>query len=117
MIKTVHSYWAYLVLVVLILAVFKALIGYFGKKDYDAKAFRVSLFTLIVSHIQLLIGLLLYFTSERFGQWSNLGVGEVMKNADIRLYLVEHPIINILAVANKSRLSVATIAITHSIFR
>jgi hypothetical protein len=99
MIKTIHSYWAYLVLVVLILAVLKSLTGYFGKKDYDAKAFRVSLFTLIVSHIQLLIGLLLYFTSARFGLWSDLGVGEVMKNADIRLYLVEHPTINILAVA------------------
>jgi heme A synthase len=95
MIKTIHSFWAYLVLAVLVLAVFKALLGYFGKKDYDAKAFRVSLFTLIVSHIQLLIGLLLYFTSE----WSDLGVGEVMKNAQIRLYLVEHPTINILAVA------------------
>ena len=99
MIKTIHSYWAYLVLVVLVLAVFKSLVGYFGKKDYDAKAFRVALFTLIVSHIQLLIGLLLYFTSSRFGLWSDLGVGEVMKNASIRLYLVEHPTINILAVA------------------
>jgi hypothetical protein len=99
MIKIIHSYWAYLVLLVLLLAVFKSLTGYFGKKDYDAKAFRVSLFTLIVSHIQLLIGLLLYFTSERFGLWSDLGVGEVMKNANIRLYLVEHPTINILAVA------------------
>jgi hypothetical protein len=59
----------------------------------------LSLFTLIVSHIQLLIGLLLYFTSARFGLWSDLGVGEVMRNADIRLYLVEHPTINILAVA------------------
>tara|TARA_B100000768_G_scaffold180573_1_gene200917 strand:- start:918 stop:1349 length:432 start_codon:yes stop_codon:yes gene_type:complete len=99
MIKTIHSYWAYLVLVVLILAVLKSLIGYFGKKDYDAKAFRVFLFTLIVSHIQLLIGLLLYFISARFGLWSDLGVSEVMKNADIRLYLVEHPTINVLAVA------------------
>jgi hypothetical protein len=95
MIKTIHSYWAYLVLLVLLLAVIKSIVGFFGKKDYDAKAFRVSLFTLIVSHIQLLIGLLLYFTSE----WSDLGIGEVMKNASIRLYLVEHPTINILAVA------------------
>ena len=55
MIKIIHSYWAYLVLLVLLLAVFKSLTGYFGKKDYDAKAFRVSLFTLIVSHIQLLL--------------------------------------------------------------
>ena len=99
MIQTIHSYWAYLILVVLILAVLKSFCGYFAKKDYDANAFRLSLFTLIVSHIQLLIGLLLYFTSARFGLWSDLGAGEVMRNADIRLYLVEHPTINILAVA------------------
>ena len=99
MIQTFHSYWAYLVLIVLISAVLKSVIGYFSNKDYDANAFRVSLFTLIVSHIQLLIGLVLYFTSARFDIWSDLGVGEVMKNANIRLYLVEHPTINILAVA------------------
>ena len=99
MIKTVHSYWAYLVLVVLIFAVIKALSGVISKKEYDPKTFRVALFTLIVSHIQLLISLVLYFTSSRFLLWSELGVGEVMKTAIHRLYLVEHPTINILAVA------------------
>ena len=99
MIQTIHSYWAYLVLIVLISAVLKSVTGYFSNKDYDANAFRLSLFTLIVSHIQLLIGLLLYFTSARFDLWNDLGVGEVMKNSNIRLYLVEHPSINILAVA------------------
>jgi len=97
-IQTIHSYWAYLILVVLTLAVLKSFFGYFAKKDYDANAFRVSLLTLIVSHIQLLIGILLYFSSARFGLWSDLGLVEVMKNADLRLYLIEHPIINILAV-------------------
>ena len=99
MIKTVHSYWAYLVLIVLIFAVIKALSGVITKKEYDPKTFRVALFALIVSHIQLLIGLVLYFTSRRFLLWSELGVGEVMKTAIHRLYLVEHPTINILAVA------------------
>lgn len=99
MIKTVHSYWAYLVLIVLIFAVIKALSGVISKKEYDPKTFRVALFALIVSHIQLLIGLVLYFTSRRFLLWSELGVGEVMKTAIHRLYLVEHPTINILAVA------------------
>ncbi len=98
MIQTIHSYWAYLILVVLTLAVLKSFFGYFANKDYDANAFRVSLLTLIVSHIQLLIGILLYFSSARFGLWSDLGLVEVMKNADLRLYLIEHPIINILAV-------------------
>ncbi|VAV82979.1 Uncharacterized protein Fjoh_0737 [hydrothermal vent metagenome] len=99
MIKMLHSYWAYLVLFVLLMAVLNALLGYFGKKEYNAKAFRISLFALIVSHIQLLLGLLLYFTSPRFEFWSELGMGGVMKDAAQRLYLVEHPLINIIAVA------------------
>ena len=99
MIKTLHSYWAYLVLFVLLIAVLNALLGYFGKKEYNAKAFRISLFALIVSHIQLLLGLLLYFTSTRFEFWSELGMGGVMKDTVQRLYLVEHPLINIIAVA------------------
>jgi len=98
MIKTLHSYWAYLVLFVMLIAVLNALIGLFGKKEYDAKAFRISLFALIVSHIQLLIGLLLYFTSPKFEFWSELGMGGVMKDAVQRLYLVEHPLVNIIAV-------------------
>jgi len=99
MIKTLHSYWAYLVLAVLLIATLNALLGLLNKKEYNAKAFRVSLFALIVSHIQLLIGLILYFTSPRFETWGELGMGGVMKDAIQRLYLVEHPLINIIAVA------------------
>lgn len=93
-----HSYWAYLVLLILIIAVVNALIKVFGDKEYEAKDFRIALFTLIVSHIQLLIGLILYFVSPKFELWSQLGA-EVMKNPLARLYLVEHPLVNIIAVA------------------
>lgn len=96
-ILNLHSYWAYLVLAVLILAVVNALIKTFGDKEYEAKDFRISLFTLIVSHIQLLIGFVLYFVSPRFELWSDMG-SEVMKNSLARLYLVEHPLVNIIAV-------------------
>jgi hypothetical protein len=97
-ILTLHSYWAYLVLLILILATGNALVKFFLGKEYSAKDFRISLFTLIVSHIQLLIGLLLYFVSPRLQLFSELGMGGVMKDAVNRLYLVEHPTINILAV-------------------
>jgi len=96
-IKTLHSYWAYLVILILFAAVINALIGLLGKKEYGAKDFRVSLFTLIVSHIQLLIGLILYFVSPMFDFWNSMG-SEVMKTASVRLYLVEHPLINIIAI-------------------
>lgn len=97
-IKSLHSYWAYLVLIILIIATVNALIKTFGDKEYTAKDFRISLFALIVSHLQLTIGLILYFVSPRFELWSELG-GGVMGNSLARLYLVEHPLINIIAVA------------------
>lgn len=95
---SLHSYWAYLVLLVLIIATANAIIKTLGDKEYEANDFRKSLFTLIVSHIQLLIGLVLYFVSPRLELWSELG-GKVMSNSVARLYLVEHPFINIIAVA------------------
>ena len=97
-ILNLHSYWAYLVLLILIIAAFNAIIKTAGSKEYSAKDFRISLFTLIVSHIQLLIGLILYFVSPRFSLWSELG-GGVMGNSLARLYLVEHPFVNIIAIA------------------
>lgn len=98
LLKNLHSYLAYLVLLVLILAILNAFIGKIKGKDFESKDLRLSLYGLILSHIQLLIGLILYFVSPWFNQWSNLGVGGVMKAAQARLYLVEHPLTNIIAI-------------------
>ena len=96
--KNVHSYWAYLALLVLILGIFNAIAGKIKGKDFESKDLRISLFGLIFSHIQLLIGLVLYFVSPWFDQWSKLGVGGVMKDTQARLYLVEHSFANIFAI-------------------
>ena len=94
--KSIHSYWAYFVLILLILGVLNAIRGRFSNRAFEQKDLRISLFGLIFSHIQLLLGVVLYFVSPWFDQWSALGMG-VMKNAESRLYLVEHPLTNILA--------------------
>ncbi|XLS28923.1 hypothetical protein ACJD0Z_17215 [Flavobacteriaceae bacterium M23B6Z8] len=98
-IRILHSYWAYLALLVLVLAGINALIGYSSNRNFGNKDLRISLFGLIFSHIQLLIGIVLYFVSSRFALWSELGMGGIMKNADARLLLVEHPTTNIIAIA------------------
>ena len=98
LLKNVHSFWAYLVLLVLILGILNAIIGKIKEKDFESRDLRLSLFGLILSHIQLLIGLILYFVSPWFVQWSKMGMGGVMKDAQTRLYLVEHPFTNILAI-------------------
>ncbi len=95
----IHSYWAYLVLFIVTIATINALAGFFGKKEYSPKDFRLALFALIVTHIQLLIGLVLLFVSPNGIQAiSNNGMGAVMKDSTMRLYAVEHPTIMILAV-------------------
>ncbi len=98
-VQFIHSYWAYLVVVVAVLATLNALQGHFTKKEYSYKDFRLSLFTLIVMHLQLLIGLILYFISP-LGIQSiiNNGMSAVMKDSMLRLYAVEHITVMILAV-------------------
>jgi len=97
--KNLHSYFAYIVLVILILAVVNALMGLLGKREFTMhKDLRISLFALILTHIQLLIGLILYFVSANGLQAiQTLGMGGL--NSAARLLAVEHPFINILAVA------------------
>jgi len=97
-VKTLHSYWAYLVLLILIFATINAIIKFIGKKEYHAKDFRVSLFTLIVMHIQLLIGIVLFFVSDYLSLISEMGMGSIMKNSSLRSNIIEHPIIMILVV-------------------
>lgn len=98
-IKNLHSYFAYVVLAVLILAVINAILGWLGKKDFTMhKDLRISLFALILSHIQLLVGLVLYFISANgLKAIQALGMGGL--NAPARLLALEHPFTNILAIA------------------
>lgn len=95
--KVVHSYWAYIVLVVLIYAVFNAVMGLVQKKEFTHKDFRIGLFTLIASHFQLLIGLGWYFMSPWYKALKVNG-GEVMKDSGARLLAIEHPVVMIIAI-------------------
>ena len=72
-VQFIHSKWAYLVLLVLVLATFNALIKFFGDKEFDAKDFRISLFALITMHIQLLIGIVLFFMKDYFSTIEQIG--------------------------------------------
>ena len=95
--KDIHSYWAYLAVLILAFAVINAIIGLTKKKQFTDKDLRIGLFTLIVSHIQLLIGLGWYFMSP----WYKLlkaDASTVMSDKAARLLAIEHPIMMILAI-------------------
>lgn len=92
-IQKLHSGWAYLALLLLLVAVVNAILGFTSKKDFTAKDRKIALFALIGTHTQLLIGLIVYFVSplgkDALGQ---------MSNAALRLTSLEHPLINIIAI-------------------
>ena len=98
MIKTVHSYWAYLAVLLLVIAVVNAIIGLSQNKKFTDKDLRISLFTLIVIHIQLILGFVVYYVSPYYESMREMGMGATMKDAGVRLYTVEHPLMMILAI-------------------
>lgn len=92
-IQKFHSGWAYLALLLLTIAVINAIIGLVSKKEFTAKDRKIALFGFIAIHIQLLVGMFLYFVSQN--GLSSLGQ---MSNPDLRLTSLEHPLINIIAI-------------------
>jgi hypothetical protein len=97
--QALHSYWAYLVFIILVIAAINALFKLISGKEFTAFDFRISLFTLIVSHIQLLIGVVLFFVGDYLSIIKETGMGEVMKSAALRDKIVEHPTTMIIAIA------------------
>ncbi|MBV1888472.1 MAG: hypothetical protein KUG51_04205 [Urechidicola sp.] len=95
--QMIHSYWAYLVLAFLILATVNAFSGVASKRAFKDKDLRLSLFTLIFSHIQLLIGLGWYFMSPWYKSLKENGIGNL--DAHTRLLAVEHPLMMLIAIA------------------
>ncbi len=91
-----HSGWAYVVLIMLIIAVINAFIGLASKNPFTLKDRRISMMALIAAHIQFVFGILLYFTSPNgLDKISALGMGG-MSSYD-RLLALEHPLTNIIA--------------------
>ena len=80
-----HSYLRYIVLVLLIIVIITSLMGMMNKKPHSSTDNRLGLFLFISTHLQLLIGLILFFVSPVV-QFS----GAAMKDATTRYWLVEH---------------------------
>lgn len=94
MLQTIHSTLAYAVLAVLLLATINAFLGVSSKRNFKKSDRSLSLIGLILSHIQLVVGLVLWFISP-------IGKAAMsqMSNAALRLTAMEHPLINIIAIA------------------
>ena len=88
-----HSYLRYAVLILLVIVIVTSLMGWMNKKSYTATDNKLSLFLFISTHIQLLLGLILYFVSP-FVQFNS----STMKEATTRYWSVEHIFMMLIAV-------------------
>lgn len=92
-----HSGLAYLALFGLVIVIFWALIGSLSGREFQERDRKIAMITFIICHIQLLLGLILYFVSPL--GLALLTGGGAMADAAARLTALEHPLINIVAIA------------------
>ena len=85
----IHSLLRYILLILLLLSIFKSFSGWMGKKQYLPGDKKAALFTLIAAHLQLVLGLVLYFISDNVKVGLS-NMGEAMKNPMLRFWTVEH---------------------------
>ena len=89
-----HHWLRYLALALIIMSLVKALMD-LKKKDQEVKSMKLELYTMISFHLQLLTGLILFFVSNKV-QTAMSDMGAAMKDADLRLALIEHPLMMII---------------------
>jgi len=92
-----HNLFRWLVLIVLILAVGFALIGWFKKQEWTKKDNITGLLLTIFMDIQFLVGIILYAFVSPITKAAFNDFGAAMKNADLRFYAVEHISLMIIA--------------------
>lgn len=94
-----HTHWLFAVLVLLLTAfsLIRTAAASASKSAFGNLDNKLSLFVLIAAHIQLLVGVALYFTSPVHGA-AAFSTGEVMSNPEYRFYAVEHLSVNIIAI-------------------
>ncbi len=89
-VQMLHSLTAYVVLVLLFVAVLNAVMASIKQSDFSPRDFKLTLWALIATHLQVVLGLVLYFISPLGIKSFSSNGAQVMKDATLRLFAVEH---------------------------
>lgn len=93
--KHFHSFWAYLVITILVFAIGYSIYSLITKKPFTKKSKMIVMAALMVTHVQMLFGFVLYFISP-FGV-KNFS-GDAMKDSTARLLMLEHPLMMMIGI-------------------
>lgn len=94
-----HSWNRWLILIAGILVLAAAIKGISGKTAYTDSQRKWGLIFISSLHLQLLVGLLMYFVLSPITLTALSNFGAAMKDSDLRYWAVEHAFVNILAIA------------------
>lgn len=95
----VHSWNRWIILLAGLAVIILAIKGIAGKAHFASVHRKSSLIFISSLHLQLLIGLLLYFVLSPFTTQALSDFGAAMKDSTLRYWAVEHSVVNILAIA------------------
>ena len=94
-----HNLMRWVILILLLISIVKAYMGWQGKKAFQASDKKIWLFTMIAGHITLLVGLCQWLAGRYGILTSKLPEGtSMMKDRFFRFYWLEHPLTMILAI-------------------
>ncbi|MFN5323509.1 MAG: cytochrome B [Bacteroidota bacterium] len=84
-----HSLLRWVLLILLLVMIYRAFTGKRSGRVFDATDRKLSLFTMISAHLQLVIGLMLYMMNGTVSA-ALANMGEAMKDPLLRFWAVEH---------------------------
>ncbi|MBK9335143.1 MAG: hypothetical protein IPM98_00600 [Lewinellaceae bacterium] len=88
--STLHSYNRYLLLAALIFVLIRAYTGWLNRKPYEKLDNTASAALLGLTHLQLVLGLVLYAFTSPLTQAAFQNFGAAMKDPNARYWAVEH---------------------------
>jgi hypothetical protein len=105
-----HSVIRYFLLILLLILIVRSLMGWLNKSNYEKMDDKVSLGVFILTHTQLLLGIILFFVSPIV-----IFSGASMKDSVARYWLVEHNTGMIIAIVLISIARISSKKITDAV--
>lgn len=97
-IQTLHNIGRWGVVILAVIAIIRAFSGWFGKKTFTAADNKAGFLYTMALDIQVLLGLILYFSKGWFGVLTT-DFGAAMSSSGTRFFAIEHLLVMIAAVA------------------
>lgn len=94
----IHNIWRWVVVILAILALVRAYLGWLGRRDWTARDRQVNSFFGMSLDIQLLLGLILYIFLSPITRSAFGNLGAAMSNPTARFFTLEHLLYMVAAV-------------------